>query len=139
MVRAFCFVALKLCYNVCMAKYSDEEKAAVISALMAGQSVSSVSNEYKIPRGTVAGWSAKVNGEDYLPVSNTKREEIGDLILAYLRQNLKTLEIQAEFFTTRDWLERQGASELAVLHGVMTDKAVRLLEAMGANDDSDAA
>ena len=120
-----------------MAKYSDEEKAAVMAALMAGQSVSSVSSEYKIPRGTVAGWSAKVNGENYLPVSNTKKEEIGDLILAYLRENLETLRVQAVAFRDRDWLAQQGASESAILHGVLTDKAVRLLEAMSKSDASD--
>jgi transposase-like protein len=122
-----------------VSKYSEETKAAVMSALMAGQSVSSVSDEYKIPRGTVAGWSAKINGENCLPVSNTKREEIGDLILAYLRENLKTLQAQAVMFRDANWLKEQDASSSAVLHGVMTDKAIRLLEAMSAGDDSDAA
>jgi hypothetical protein len=49
------------------------------------------------------------------------------------------LQIQAEAFSDKQWLAKQDASDVAVLHGVMTDKAVRLLEAMSAGDDSDAA
>jgi transposase len=117
--------------------YSEEQKAEVMAALMTGQSVSSVAKEYKIPKGTVSNWK-RGNGVGGTMDRTQNGEEIGDLILDYLRQNLKTLRIHADAFADRQWLAKQSASELAVLHGVMTDKAVRLLEAMGAND-SDAA
>ena len=45
-----------------MRKYSDEIKAAVMASLLAGQSISNVASEYKIPEGTVKGWSARLNG-----------------------------------------------------------------------------
>ena len=116
-------------------KYSEETKAAVMASLLAGQSVSQVSKEYKIPRGTVAGWSSKLNSGELI-ISNTKKGEIGDLLLNYLRANLKTLEAQVEAFSNSDWLVKQNAADAAVLHGVLTDKAVRLLEALSnaAND-----
>ncbi len=35
-----------------------------------------------------------------------------------------------EFFRDEDWLYKQDASELTVLHGVVSDKTIRLLEAL---------
>ena len=111
-------------------EYSDELKAQVMAALLSGQSVSSVANEYDIPRSTVGNWRVKLNQAGVPSVPNTKKEEIGDLLVSYLHANLKALESQTLVFADKAWLHRQSASELAVLHGVMTDKAVRLLEAL---------
>lgn len=119
-----------------MAKYSEEQKAAVMAALLAGQSVSGVAKEYKLPRGTVAGWSAELNRD--APVSNAKKAEVGELLVEYLRENLTTLREQVVVFRDPEWLRKQGASELAVLHGVLMDKSVRLLEAMGTADGNSA-
>ena len=69
-------------------------------------------------------------------VDPQKKAEIGDLLLSYLRANLAALEAQAEQFADKAWLKGQDASELAVLHGVMTDKAIRLMEAFGRSDDN---
>ena len=114
-------------------RYTPETKAAVMSALLTGQSVSSVAREYDIPKGTVSGWKKEV----IKPTNPTqKNEEIGELLVGYLRENLKALTAQAEQFQDKDWLREQSAESVAVLHGVMTDKAVRLLEAMGAQNAS---
>lgn len=122
--------------------YSEETKAAAMAALLAGQSVSSVAREYKIPKGTASNWKRKaaeqVDGVQSDRTQNT-REAIGDLLLEYLQENLRSLKAQSALFGDLDWLRDQDASQLAVLHGVMTDKAVRLLEAMsGSIDASDA-
>jgi transposase-like protein len=115
-----------------MSKYSDDKKAEVMAALMAGQSVSAIARDYDIPKGTVSGWKKKVEPFYDIPEQNaTQKGEIGDLILNYLRANLKALEQQVELFSEKDWLREQSASEAAVLHGVLTDKAIRLLEALG--------
>ena len=111
--------------------YSSEQKAAVLAALLAGQSVSAVAREYKIPPGTVKSWKSRLNnGSDVASVATQKKAEVGDLLLAYLRANLEALEVQAQFFKNESWLAKQNAADLAVLHGVTTDKAIRLLEAM---------
>jgi len=118
-----------------MSKYDDNTRAAVMAALLGGQSISSVASEYKIPRGTVATWSSKLPKNQ--TVSNTKKEEIGDLLLEYLGANLKALRIQVEQFASVEWLNKQNAADVAVLHGVMTDKAVRLLEAFSNDSGTD--
>lgn len=101
-----------------------------MAALLAGQSVSQVADEYDIPRSTVANWSAKVNQAGVPTVPDTKREEVGELLLEYLRTNLEALTAQAKVFADERWIRQQGASEAAVLHGILTDKSIRLLEAM---------
>lgn len=105
--------------------YSEETKAAVMAALISGQGVSQVAREYKIPKGTVSDWKRNA-----IPDDPTQKKDIGLLLLGYLETNLETLRAQAEQFRDRSWLSRQNAADLAVLHGVMTDKAIRLLEAM---------
>ena len=113
-------------------EYSEETKTAVLSALLAGQSISSVAKEYKIPKGTVGYW--KNNMESELPTQ--KSERIGNMILDLLSQELQTLRIMAEVFADKDWLKEQSASELAVLYGVMQDKSFRKLEAPSASNDT---
>lgn len=109
-------------------EYSNETKAQVMAALLAGQSVNEVAARYQIPAGTVKSW--RRNSREFRPVDLQKSTEIGELLLDYLRENLVTLKAQVEHFRDPKWLSRQDASELAVLHGVVTDKAIRLLEAI---------
>lgn len=115
-------------------KYSPETKAAAMAALLAGQSLDSVADQYQIPRSTLDSWKNPRRPKKF---ETQKESEIAELLVTYLRANLMALTAQAEVFTNRDWLSEQGASEAAVLHGVMTDKAVRLLEAFGRANDSD--
>ena len=114
-----------------MGKYSDETRAVVVAALLQGQSAGSVASEYHIPETTVRYWR-----DNSSKILHPKKEIIGDLILEYLIANLETLKIQAEMFRKETWLNRQSASEAAVLHGVMTDKAIRLLEALSKARDN---
>ena len=115
-------------------QYEPETKAAVMAALLTGQSIGAVAEAYKIPRGTVATWSRIAKTAPLYEADQPQKREIGDLLLDYLRANLQALRAQSELFADKDWLKAQSASELAVLHGVMTDKAIRLMEAFGASD-----
>jgi transposase-like protein len=116
--------------------YTDETKSSVMAALLTGQSVSKVASDYNIPAGTVKSWkSRQMNGCNPIgEVATEKKLEIGDLLIDYLRTNLTTLKKQSEVFQDEKWLKEQSASELAVLHGVIADKTIRLLEAL-ANDE----
>lgn len=113
--------------------YSDETKAAVMAALLTGQSVSAVAREYKIPKGTVSSWRRQAAREvEGVEPTSTQKEQIGGLILDFLTASLRALRAQADVFARPEWLRTQSASDLAVLHGVQTDKAIRLLEALDA-------
>ena len=105
-----------------------------MAALLAGQSISQVSKDYNMPRGTVASIKARLDDsqkEALHTVAYTKKEQVGGLIIDYLVANLSALRAQAELFSDPEWLRKQHADSAAVLHGVMTDKAVRLIEALG--------
>lgn len=112
--------------------HSDETKAAVMAALLTGQSISAVAREYGLPKGTVAGWKNQALRESQAVATPTeqRRERIGALIVDYLEQALETLSAQARTFADESWLRKQDASELAVLHGVLADKTIRILEAL---------
>ena len=118
--------------------HTTETKAAVLAALMAGQSISEVARDYKIPSGTIKGWKADTKRFSQ-PVEPEKKIEIGDLLLEYLRENLVTLKEQSIHARKAEWLDRQSAADLAVLHGVSVDKAVRLLEALAGYESADGA
>ncbi len=115
-------------------KYDPPVKAQVLAALLAGQGAEKIAQQYLIPVGTVRGWKAKAKADD--GVVTQKKEEIGELLLGYLAVSLATLTKQAEFFADETWLRKQDASSVAVLHGVLADKAVRLLEALAPGPDA---
>ena len=114
-------------------RVSTETKAACIAALLSGQGISQVAEAYKVPEGTVKSWRARMKdgSSTVAKIATQKRDEIGGLLIEYLHANLSTLRSQQTVFSDPVWLEKQEAGELAVLHGVMTDKAIRLLEALG--------
>lgn len=115
-------------------EYTDETKGAVMAALLAGQSVSSVARDYEIPKGTVAYWNATVQR---IPTQKGDVADIGEQLLAYVRAALDTLRKQMSVFGDETWLKRQTASEVAVLHGVLADKTIRLLEGLADNAADD--
>lgn len=107
--------------------HPDETRAAVLAALLTGQAVPEVARTYHIDPKTVKEWYEASTRE---PVPVQKRPEIGELVAGYLRENLITLTEQAKVFRDAHWLNRQHASEVAVLHGVLADKSYRILEAL---------
>lgn len=114
--------------------YSEEKKAAVLAALLMGQSVGHVAKEYKVPVGTVKGWkSRQINGSESSPVPTQKKAALGDLILGLLEEELIALQAMSRAFRDPDWLRKQNAADAAVLFGVMQDKAFRKIEALDRN------
>jgi transposase-like protein len=106
--------------------HSDEVKAQAMAALLTGQGVAEVAKAYKLPERTVRDW---LNSPEFAEVRHKKRDRIGELLGDYVETNLVTLKAQSEHFRDKAWLSRQPASELAVLHGVIADKTIRILEA----------
>ena len=115
-------------------KYSEETKAQVLAALLAGQSVREAADQYKIPRGTISHW-AKGRPRQMETDGDTKKR-IGELLISYLEENLTTLAVQARMFRDEEWLKQAHPEQVAVLHGVLSDKAGKILEAFTDDDDS---
>ena len=107
-----------------------------MAALLTGQSVGAIADQYHLPRGTVSSWKNRATGlQSVADVADTatQKREIGNLVLEYLRANLETLHNQVRLFGNEEWLRQQPAGEVAVLHGILTDKAIRLLEALASS------
>ena len=111
--------------------HSPEVKAAVLAALMTGQSVNAAAAEYHLSKSTIAQW----RDEPREPVRTQKGAEFGELVADYLRESLITLKTQVVSFRDVAWLLKQPASELAVLHGVVADKTIRILSAIEPEGD----
>lgn len=111
-------------------KINQETKAAVLAALLAGQGVNEIATQYRIDKATVSRWKKAIPGDQLQQIATKKAEDFGDLLAGYLRETLTTLKAQAIYFRNETWLSKQPAAEVAVLHGVQADKAVRLLEAI---------
>jgi transposase-like protein len=107
-------------------EHGDEVKAQVMAALLTGQSVNAVAREYSVPEATIRRWK---NGGDS-PLDGPQKKDIGELLLLYLQANLEALTVQTQMFQNMKWLAQQNAADLAVLHGVMIDKDIRILEAL---------
>ena len=108
--------------------YSPEVKAAVMAALLEGQSVRTVAAQYNVSKSTVGVWAKESKGVHI--VQDSEKKEIGDLLVEYIRASLASMKTQVEHFGDKTWLTSQEADALAVLHGVQTDKAIKLLEAI---------
>ena len=107
-----------------MQHHSPEVRAAAMSALLAGQGVSAVAREYRLPESTVSRWKKEARRAAGLT------NDVGQLLLEYLVANLTTLQAQVVAFRDPAWLKEQPAGELGVLHGILCDKSIRLLEAL---------
>lgn len=105
--------------------YSDEIRAAAIAAVAAGASIASVARQHGVSRRAVQIWRDQAHLAP--SVSQQNQVQLGELIADYLRTGLAALASEARLFGDPDWLKGQSASDLAILHGVLADKLVRIL------------
>jgi len=109
--------------------YSQQVKQAVLAALLTGQAVEEIAKQYQVNRTTIIRWRKSL-GDKVNEIELQKQASIGELLMGYIRESVITLTAQAKFFRDESWLRKQSASDIAILHGVATDKQIRLLEAI---------
>jgi transposase-like protein len=118
-------------------QYSDQVKAQALAALLAGQAAGDVSRQLGVPIGTLHSWKSRQrHGESLASLASDSRARIGALLLEYLEATLETLKAQQVMFRDSEWLRKQSAAEVATLHGISIDKALRLLEGLADQDDA---
>ena len=106
--------------------HSEEVRAQVMAALLAGQGVSEVAKEYSIDPSLIRRWR-----REQLPdITREKRERIGALVLLYLEKNVECLVSQLEVAGNAQYLKKQSAAEFATLHGIIADKGFSVLSAI---------
>lgn len=108
-----------------MKRYPIEFRAQVISdALLMGSHAAA--HKYGVPESTVASWVQRSGMR--INALLKKKEQLGRLVTEYLEASLRTLIVQAYEVCNPDYIKSQPASELAVLHGVIADKTIRIFE-----------
>lgn len=108
---------------------SEDIKRAVIAALLTGQAAAKVAEETKVSVSTVYR-IRKTIGPELERMKQEWREEIQIQLFNTIVETQRTLREQLEVLRNPNWLIKQSASELAILHGVLHDKQLRLLEAL---------
>lgn len=112
-------------------RYSEELRAAALAdVLLIGPGAAAA--KYGIAIRTLFDWRQRYETADLLLV---KKGRIGALVAVYLEANLQALTAQAYVASQPEYIERQPAESLAILHGVMADKSVRILEALDASSE----
>lgn len=115
-------------------QHTSEFKAKVLASIVSGTSVIAAAREFGVPRSTVRTWCQAAGLSPM--VASEKRRDIGVQIADYLSTGLDTLTAQLRVFGDPDWIKEQPAGELAILHGVISDKLVRVLAGLERVDDS---
>ena len=110
--------------------HSDETRAAVMAALLTGQGVSETARALNLPKATVSRIKSEISRERLEQVGTEREERLIDLVMDYVSTNLRTLKAQSIEVGRADYVKKQSASEIAVLHGVLADKTVRILAAL---------
>jgi transposase-like protein len=104
--------------------HAARTKAAVMAALLAGETARGAARRFGISRTTVRrwrreAWACAQNGPE--------KRELGAQLLEYLGEGLETRRVQLQAMGDPAWLKQQSARDLAMLYGVVFDQMVRLL------------
>ena len=110
-------------------KHSDQTRAHALAALLEGQGVSEVARRYKLPESTVRDIKKSISSQEFAEVRAKKQDSLAELIERHLHASLKAATELASQASDANWRYKQDADKLGVLYGILTDKAVRILEA----------
>lgn len=110
-------------------KHSDETRGQALAALLEGQGVAEVARKYNLPESTVRGIKKTISTEEFAEVRGKKQESLADLIEGHLNASLKAAQEIASQASNAEWRNKQDADKLGVFYGIVTDKAIRILEA----------
>lgn len=121
------------------AGHDRELRASVLASLLSGSSVADIARKTKIPDTTIARWRDQAGIGPKAPkdphwIGDETKQDLGERVGSYLDDILVSLRAQAIHTRDKDWLDRQNAHDLAILHGVFADKAIRLLGALRVDD-----
>ncbi len=114
----------------------DSTRAAVLGALLEGQGVSQIARDMKLAKSTVSRYKNDLLPEQLEQVGTEKKDKITALIESHLETSLTCAnELATKAATNKAWFNKQSAEGIAVLYGVLSDKAIRILEALDTDEE----
>jgi hypothetical protein len=78
----------------------------------------------------VRNFKKKIDREQLAQVSAKKEENLTSLIEGHLTASLTAATQLAENTKDESWFAEQNAADIGVLYGILSDKAIRILEAI---------
>jgi regulator of protease activity HflC (stomatin/prohibitin superfamily) len=108
----------------------DSTRAAVVAALLEGQAVTKVADDYKIDKATVSRLKKAIPAALLQEVATKKEIDIAGKIADHLNASFEALTNILAVTKDNAWLTKQNASDLATFSGVTADKVFRVLEAI---------
>lgn len=110
---------------------------AVLAALLAGETQERIAQLFDIDQSTVSRWKKNIR-EELGKLAQEQREQIELNIFITILKTQHAIQSQLDVFTDPQWIKRQSAEELGILHGILHDKSIRLLEALVPAESNDA-
>lgn len=112
--------------------HPEHIKAAAMAALLTGQSAHQVARRFDLSRTTVrrwrdVAWSTVQNGP--------QKSTIGVQVMGVVGETLTTQRVQMRAMQDREWLLKQSARDLALLHGTLFDQMVSVAGSLQRDDD----
>lgn len=116
-------------------KVSQVKRAQIIASLLTGESCATVAREHAVSTRTVQRFKRALTRDQQRRIENARVEnkqhqesEISRLVKQHLTGNLEAGRNLANATKDANWLSQQSAGDLAILYGVLADKAFRILE-----------
>lgn len=117
--------------------YPVEIRWAAIAAILAGETQERIAQLFDIDQSTVSRWKKNIR-EELANMATEQREQIEINIFITIVKTQHAIQAQLNVFSDPQWLKRQSAAELGILHGILHDKSIRLLEALSPAESSQA-
>lgn len=109
--------------------HPNRKKATVVSALILGMGVNEAARKFKVPEPTVSRWNTAIVQEGTNQNESVKQFRFENLVAEALEEQLLAMKHIAKQAQDAKYTINQGASELAVLFGVIADKSLAILGA----------
>ena len=117
-------------------KHTEEEDAAIIAALLAGQTIGETAKAFNTDPSWVSRVKERIDPELLRQIHLKRMEQFPELVANALESILLTLTASAQKIRTEEgwaWVKQYSPAQFATLVGVLTDKGFYLLEALDYN------
>lgn len=102
-------------------------RAAVLAALVLGESPGQIAEQYNLPVAQVEQWKRRFDITD--PIQ--RRDQLSEQLLIFVQQKIKNLVAISVATSDEDWIHEQSASELAAYLRAEHEMLLRVFEAFG--------
>lgn len=111
-------------------RHDDSVRAAVLAALLAGESIHKISADHKIDKSQIYRWRKAMPAEVRQHIATDGQTKIEDLIADLLRTSLTASTAMLKAVSDETYLRKHTPHQIAVMYGVNMDKIIRLLSAV---------